>query len=331
MLTRAQVAAAAAVRFISGSDVLAYFETRFGAHFVDWFNAHCANRAAWEGKALDSSGEVKARFAAIWNNIPLIFDTASASLLQFAALQTILTGETGAELQPCSELCGCNGYPGLVYAFEHVQGMKASYNSEPGNKLAGDLFFKDADFWAAHGHLPAADLVRSRPDLQPAWDQIVYPKEFPTSLDPSKTGFIQQADFFKFRGRGFLQTTWRANYKPLVEYVQTYAGANSLLAEFRERWAGQEADTICTISTNEDWDRIFAEPELILACRAIALHNEASGNYLNLSADFTILSTQSPAPGSLYRMGLRVNGGAGYAGQFRQRALQMLEAIDPQP
>jgi hypothetical protein len=330
MLTPSQVAAAAAVRFSSGNDVIAYFDTRFGAHFNDWFNAHCAGRGAWKGKALDSSPDVKSRFLAIWDNIPLIFDSASINLLQFAALASILIVEAGAELLPSAELCGCQGYPGLVYAFEQVPGVKASYNSGSGNKPAGDLFFDDTDFWEAHSHLPAADLVRAIPNLRDEWNAPVYPCLLaPSTLDPAESGFIQQADFFKFRGRGFIQTTWRANYKPIVEFVQNYAGGNTLLARYRDAWAGTDPDTICTTSTNDDWDTLFKEPDLIVSCRAIALHNQASGKYLSLSRDAAVLMAGSAVPGSFYRMGLRINGGAEYATLFTERTVELLSAMNP--
>ncbi|MGH7647915.1 MAG: hypothetical protein ACREND_07335, partial [Gemmatimonadaceae bacterium] len=148
MLTPQQVAAAAAERFSNGSDVVAYFEDRFRAHFIDWFNAHCANRGAWRGKALVSAADVKARFLAIWNNIPVIFDHPSIDLPQFTALMSVLIAEAGPELLPSPELCGRDGYPGLVYPFEQIPGVKVSYNSGSGNKLAGDLFFDDPHFWS---------------------------------------------------------------------------------------------------------------------------------------------------------------------------------------
>lgn len=331
-LTPSQVAAAAAVRFSSGSDVIAYFETHCGAHFIDWFNAHCAGQGLWSNKRLVSSSAVKARALAIWNHIPLIFDTASANLLQFAALMSILIQEAGSELLPSTELCGCPGYPGLVYAFEHIPGTKASYNSGPANKLAGDLFFNDPDFWAAHGHLPAADLVRAIPDLREQWNTAYYPRLLaPTSINPVHSGFIQQADFFKFRGRGFIQTTWRANYKPIVEFIQTYTGNNPVIARYRQAWAGMDPDLVCTKSTNEDWDALFEEPECIVACRAIGLHSRANGNYLNLSTCAATLTSSNPVPGSLYRMGLCINGGAAYAETFRQRVMELITAIKLAP
>lgn len=330
MLTPQQVAEAAAERFSSGSDAAAYFESRFRADFIDWFNANCANRGAWQGKALVSSAGVKSRFLAFWNNIPVVFDSPSISLIQFAALVAILITEAGPELLPSPELCGREGYPGLVYPFEEIPGVKVSYNSASGNRPAGELFFGDSHFWSAHGHLPPAELVRAIPNLRDEWNTRIYPQHlFPSTLDPAETGFIQQADFYKFRGRGFIQTTWRANYRPLVEFVQNYHGANATLARYRSIWAGMDADVVCTTSTNEDWDTLFEEPELLVACHAMALHNRASGDYLRLSEDAVVLASRSNVPGSLYHMGLRINGGAAYAATFSKRTTEMISAIFP--
>lgn len=330
MITPQQVAAAAAERFSNGSDAAAFFEHRFRSHFVDWFNAQCAGRGPWQGKALHSSDGVKTRFLAFWNNIPAIFDEPSISLIPFAALMSILIAETGPELLPRAELCGREGYPGLVYPFEEIPGVKVSYNNSSGNKPAGELFFDDSHFWSAHGHLPPADLVRAIPDLREEWNTPLYPQRlFPSSLDPAQTGFIQEADFFKFRGRGFIQTTWRVNYKPLVEFVQSYSGANATVARYRKAWAGMDPDVVCTVSANSDWDALFGDSDPIVACRAIALHNRANGDYLRLSEVAAVLSNSSNVAGSFYRMGLRINGGAAYAATFCERATEMIGAIFP--
>lgn len=79
------VQAGAAVRFRNGTEIVEFFQTRVKTHFVDWFNANCANREAWNGKAIGTTDEVKSRFQQIWNNIPAMFDSDSINLLQFVA------------------------------------------------------------------------------------------------------------------------------------------------------------------------------------------------------------------------------------------------------
>ncbi|MBV9085797.1 MAG: hypothetical protein JOZ62_24245 [Acidobacteriaceae bacterium] len=321
------VAAAGSVRFASAADILTFFQTATNAHFVDWFNASCAQKANWASKIVGSSDGVKTRFAAMWDRIPLMFDTPNINLLQFSTLMSVIINEAGADLLPCAELCGRAQYPGLAYAFSAIPGVKRSYNSAPLNKLAGDLFFDDADFWSAHGTRPAADLVRASPSLHDEWNGSSYPQQFPTSLDPAISGFIQQGDFFKFRGRGFIQVTWRANYKKLVQFVQSCQSGNGTILGYKAAWTGMDPDVVCTISSNEDWDALFQQSDFIIPCRAIGIHNQTCGNYLALAQDLSTLTALNGTPGSFYYAGWRINGAAGYASLLSQRVVQVLETL----
>lgn len=330
-LSPSLVTSAAAVPFANGNDIIDYFQRTVKAHFIDWFNSTCAQRGCWANKALGHGDAVKQRFQQIWNSIPLMFDAERINLLQFSALMSIFINEAGADLLPATELCGRTDYPGLAYAFCEIPGLKQSYNTGEGNRSAGTLFFEDEEFWTAHASLASADLVRAIPNLRDTWNSAVYPENlFPTSLDPSHSGFIQQADFYKFRGRGFIQVTWRANYKNIVEFVQSYSGPNALILQYKTIWAGKDPDCVCTVSTNADWDALFQQTDLIVPCRAIGLHNRTCGNYLQLSADANVLTAESLEPGSFYRMGLRINGGRAYALTFTQRVVQLLTALSQQ-
>lgn len=327
-LSASQTAAAAAVSFANGRDVVEFFQKRMKTHFVDWFDAKCGGKGAWKGRAVHSTPEVKQRFTEIWDHIPLMFGTSSISLLQFGALMSALIAEAGADLRPVSELCGREGYPGLAYAFSSIPGVKQSYNACKGNKRAGDLFFEDAHFWAAHSERALGDLVRAMPDVKELWNSEFYPQHlFPASTDPAHSGFIQEADFYKFRGRGFIQITWRANYKLLVDYVQHYSGQNETVARYRAKWRGQDPDAVCSASSNEDWDTLFQDSDLVIPCRAVGLHNESSGHYLRLSTNPTVLNAPKSVAGSFYNVGLRINGGAPYATTFRERVVELLSAL----
>jgi hypothetical protein len=157
----------------------------------------------------------------------------------------------------------------------------------------------------------------------------VYPRHlFPTSLDPAESGFIQQADFFKFRGRGFIQVTWRANYRFIVPFVQNYSGSNATILQYKAAWEGSDPDTVCTVTTNKDWDTLFQQTDLIVASRAIGLHNHACGNYLQLSSDPGVLAASSQVTGSLYNMGHRISGGDTYATLFSRRVTQLLNTLN---
>ena len=323
------VQAAAALHFRNGGEINSFFEAATRTHFIDWFNANCARKEAWAGKAIGLSAEVKSRFQQIWDNIPAIFDADSINLLQFIALMSILVNEVGAQLLPVAELCGSAGCPGLAYPFNDIPGVKRSYNLGQGNKPAGDLFFDDQHFWGAHSHLAAAELVRAAPTAKEQWNGAIYPQNlFPTSLDPAETGFIQQADFFKFRGRGFIQVTWRANYRPIAAFVQNYTGTNAVILQYKSAWAALDPDLVCTITANQDWDALFQNTDFAIASRAIGLHNRACGNYLQLSSDPAVLDALSSAPGSFFNMGHRISGGNAYAALFSQRAAQTLRTLN---
>lgn len=327
-LSPSLVAPATAVTFANGSDICAFFERATRQHFIDWFNSTCAQKQNWAGKRLGPGAAVKANFQQIWDCIPLTFEQPSINLLQFSALMSILITEVGADLLPVTELCGREQYPGLAYAFCEIPGIKQSYNQREQNRLAGDLFFADDDFWSAHGTSAGSGLVRAAPQMREMWNGCLYPQNvFPTSLDPNDSGFIQEADFFKFRGRGLIQVTWRSNYKRIVEFVQQYSGNNATLLHYRGEWSGKDPDVVCTISKNADWDALFQNTDSIVPCRAIGLHNQASGNYLALTEDAAALAALSPVGGSLYRMGLRINGSGAYAARFCARVIQLLDTL----
>jgi hypothetical protein len=170
--------------------------------------------------------------------------------------------------------------------------------------------------------------VRQRPDLQAVWNAEVYPQNvFPTGLDPAVTGFIQEADFYKFRGRGFVQVTWRVNYRAVIAWVQPYAGNQATISKYAAVWKGVDPDRVATRSSNRDWDDLFQNTDLVIPCVAIGLHNQASGNYLNLANDAATLSASTDSSGTLYRMGLRISGATQYAALFRDRVIQLLTTL----
>ncbi len=312
-----------------GADVDAFFLSQAGDTFIDWFNRHLAGNAHWTNRWLGHTADVRARFTKIWDQIPAIFGTGTIGLVQFSALVCILINEVGRDLLPLCEGCGRPGYPGLAYPFSTIRGVKQTYNSSPLNLLAGDLFFADNAFWEAHHTKPLAVAVRSHPDLRAAWNTSTYPGAvFSTSLNPAVTGFIQEADFFKFRGRGFIQATWRANYKEIVTWVQQYAGSQPAVAQYAALWKGKDADTVATQSSNQDWDALFLETDLVVACAAIGLHNRASGNYLLLAHDAETLSLGEDRPGTLFRMGYRISGAAVYAKLFQDRVIELLTTLN---
>lgn len=311
------------LNFRNATEINAYYRSRFGSDFVDWFNQEIALRNYWKNISIGTrrqTREMKERFDRIWNRIPEFFGTNSINLIQFLCLMSIILNETGGTLLPVSERVGNS----IAYAFNKIPGKKASYNGG-GNKNAFELF-NHPDFIAAHGRLPWGDRLSNTTDQR--WKGDTYPAGHPTSPDPKISGFILEADFFKFRGRGLIQTTFRSNYKRIIDYIKTNAINHPVIQEYQQRWAARSLDFIATTSTNQDWDRLFQQTDNIIPAIAIRLHSLNQGdslNYLNLPLNAMMLN--GCQVGSIWMVGRRVSGSAKYASLFRQRVLQILQKL----
>jgi hypothetical protein len=104
------------------------------------------------------------------------------------------------------------------------------------------------------------------------------------------------------------------------------------LREHSERWRGLTDDVVATISTTEDWDRLFDVPEILAS--AVRLHVQAGRqhSFLVMSRRAEVLQ-DVPAPdqprreGSIYGLGRCVSGRHRYvAGIYRDRVLALLNA-----
>lgn len=313
------------------SDIDNYFIKNGGQGFINWFNNRVANRNNWgkvglrDGLAIAGDGQVHDRFNRLWSNesIQTIFGTGKISLLQFLALQSIIINETGGRLIPLTEAVGCTGHPGIAYAFNKIPGIKKSYNTLPGNRTCLQNF-NDASYNKAFGKLPLADKLKNTAGQ--LWAGEVYPQEtISYSPNPSLTGYVLESDFFKFRGRGFIQTTGRSNYARLVSYVMNYTGNDQVITSIKASWKdlSNNTDSLVSMSTNADWDNLFQKSNSLVAGRAISVHNESCGKYLQGISSATQPATEK----SLYNMGLRISGGGDYASLFQNRVVQILNQL----
>lgn len=326
--------------FSSGADIDLHFKTYTGFDFIDWFNARLAGKGNFADRRIrpdtgETMDQVKLEFGEFWNAIPTIFGKDSISLFDFAALMCISINEQNGRLRSRTEICGRGAkdstgkrHEGLSYAFDYLPGIKKSYNTLAGNRTAYDCF-RDPDFCTAHAGLGLADRLSAPQDaalLSEAWKSNAYPdSEFPVVEDLAQTGFVMQADFYKFRGRGPIQITGRPAYRKLVEYIQGYTGHNAVLLRFQAQWKDLQPDTACTISRDADWNEIFAQPEIRPRCvRVYADAATPARNFLSLDLDVDKLN--GDRLGSLYRVGRTISGTDKYARTiFLPRVVEMLD------
>jgi len=310
-----------ATRFKASDEITEFFFKRVGTTYIKWFNANVAGKDAWTGKKMDVSAE--GDFTAFWNGY-LAHRTLTA--FELIAYMAVFANEAGGALRSKSEGYGAVDHPGIAYLFDTVyrttadgtRWRKQTYNRSPSNITAATLF-NDTKYISAHSDLPfASQLARS---TDATWAKDLFPVgHFPHSASPSN--FITEADFFKFRGRGLIQTTWRANYLPIVEYIRAYVGSDAVLSHYKQAWLGRGGNEACTISRSADWDAIFESSSREVLSYAVVKH-AAESKYLPLAATTAGANRKSDRPGSVACMGRRIGGNELYGATLKKRVRQI--------
>lgn len=322
---------AATVAFTNAGDINDYFVNSYGSDFITWFNANVGGEQYWGPMPGHSAINIatdpatNARFESLWaeETIATALGTGSISLLQFIALQCIVNNETGGSLGPVTERVGVKAHPGIAYAFDSIPGLKSAYNTLPGNKNCLELF-SDEGYNNAFGQYALADTLMNTTDT--VWSGTSFPQaDVPTSTNPVLTGYLLEADFFKFRGRGFIQTTGRANYKEIISFITSYSGTNGCVLNTQQNWQqwSEDTDVLATISSNAEWDDLFQNSDLLIPAKGIALHNAAGGNYLG-NIDGTAPDT---AKNTIRKVGRTISGSNTYADLYINRVIQLIEQL----
>lgn len=329
--------------FASAIEIDLFFKTRTGFDFIDWFNERLAGKGAFADRRIRPEGteqmlDVKREFIEFWNEIPVIFKKPAISLFDFAALMCIAINEQGGRFRSKTEVCGRGArdkagrrHEGVSYAFDVLPNIKKSYNTLAGNRTA-HACFSDPVYCRAHADLALADRLAAGTNsnivLSEAWQGETYPfEEFPVVEDMAQIGFVMQADFYKFRGRGPIQITGRAPYAKLAEFVLKYTGTNPVLLRYRDLWRGLSPDDACSTSRDKDWDEIFAQKEV--ATRSLRIYADFATPSKNLySIDLELEKLNGQRIGSLYRVGRTISGSEKYATEkYLPRVVQMLEEL----
>jgi hypothetical protein len=190
-----------------------------GKHFADWFNedfkplypGNHPTLLLWKKPAPMFPGKVnKKNFQTVFDNVEQLW-AKELTLQEFLAFFCIFYNETGGTLEPLVERGS------EKYIFEPTPGGKASYNTSKMNRPAGD-------------RLKAVGAISD--DKVAAWNGSSYPD------DTGIRDQVHECDFWKFRGRGLIQLTFRDNYKTHCEPALQKGGYKGI-DELSERELGR--------------------------------------------------------------------------------------------
>ncbi|GAA3075321.1 hypothetical protein GCM10010520_23060 [Rhizobium viscosum] len=315
--------AGAKIVFASAKDIDDYFKSKKGDSFIDWFNRDLAGKGNFQNKRIQGPN-VASNFNNYWTSY---LQSEPLTLMQFLCYMAVHINECNGNLVSITESYGHKDHPGISYLFDKVilktnnrSWSKASYNK---NYSCLELFNSDVflDVHAKRTGEPEWPALRKTSDT--IWSGFVYPQsKYPTSGDVKTTGMILHADFFKFRGRGVIQTTWRSNYRDIAKYVTEYVGDDQTIQKYRDKWRSHHVDEICTISTSLDWDEIFKSNDILTF--AVRIHAKNGSNYHHLSGSDKELN--GTGKGSIANMGDCI-GGAGYGQRLKARIGDVMKSL----
>lgn len=274
------------------------------------------------------SAEAEEAFKFMWNGVPFMYDRDSINLVEFLALDLATHIEGYGDYSIVSE--GEREHTPLDYFFNAIPG-KASYNMLGDNRKAGALF-ADSVFQDAHKELLPAQLTGwSTSDAN--WNGSDYSLTgAPTSISDPETLYIQQADFYKFRGRGYIQTTNRSNYASLArniaENLDRIPGPMWGLVEAWGNVANDDAllDQCLSQSTNADWNSLFQMTDGVVAFLGVKTFSDAKQQCINMDASLDALSKSTA--GTVAFLGNKINGyGTSLAQAVRKVIIEMYNSL----
>jgi len=255
-----------------------------GKHFVDWFNTDFKPTQPGTHPTLKRWGKPAPKFPDTVNktNFQTAFDHCAdfwapqLTLNEFLTFFCIFYNETGGSMVPVSEMGSAR------YMFESTSGGKASYNQSP-NRKAGDQLL-------ARGYISPDDVA--------AWNSTT---TYPNPSDETLKAQARECDFFKYRGRGLIQLTWRDAYQRVVDPLLTANGYN-----------------VCDDLTEAELGRIIrTDPRIYLPM--------VKGFFRRISATFANVNREPP---NWTSTGNAVAGGSAYGPLLQWRCETLLAAME---
>jgi len=305
-----------------------------GKSFPEWFNKEFHPKHTGNHPTIKMKGNYVPEFPHSVNadNFKSFFDATKQlsgeeeiSLLKFAAAFCIPYNETGGSFQPTLEKGGKVWLPrgkktddkrNLIdfgeygYFFWGIPGYKASYNKRDGSWT-----------WPAGDQLQKMGLLDDKKQIEiwngrPMWElgDPLKDKNYPKPLEDARYPNPQseplksaqrECHFFKFRGRGFTQTTGREGY---IKYADPALVAGGY----------KKVDDL----KNDELDKAFADAKVYVG----VFHNELISPPGPHKQDFAKIDED---PGKLVIIGDRIAGvGANYGEFYAWRCKTLAAAME---
>lgn len=273
------------IKFKDTSDVDEFFKTNtiYGS-FLEFFNATQINNGYFgsfrEVAHINAiASPLNANNLLIMDTITTIWGNGGANFFElFSVWCTSLSESRGI---PIAEGMSKEGsqHPLMAYAYDKIPNLKHSYNTLDGNKKVSDSLV-DPHFQQAFKNYKINKELLGNKTVSSAWAGEQMPKDKKDYYVPHEQNILTHADFYKFRGRGYIQHTGRPVYRQIIKEIIDLPTTNMIIADVRGRWVktvGKDTEKIATISTNKEWDDLFLRTNGIVASVALKKYYSSIG------------------------------------------------------